>query len=76
MVQVPQFYPLSGWPRRGQKQQKRAGVSADPEDTDRSWTKLARFWVRTQRLFGCLDHLIKSRQEDLDLLQAGCGSED
>ena len=65
-----------GRPGRGQKKRKGVDVSADPEDTDPSLTKLARVWVGTQRRFGCLDEVIASRQKELDLLQEGCGSED
>ena len=61
-----------GRPRRGQKKQKIVGVSADPEDTDPRWTRLAKTWVRAQRRFRYLHLVIASRQEELDLLQASC----
>ena len=53
-----------GRPRRG------------PKSTYSRWTKLAMSWVRYKRGCGCLDEVIASRQEELDLSQTGCGSED
>ena len=46
------------------------------ECTYSCWTKLAMTWVREKRRFGCLDGLIASRQEELDFLQKGYGSEE
>ena len=59
-------------PRRAQNKPKSVGVSADPEDTDPRWTKLARAWVRAQRRFRYLHVVIAFRQEQLDFLQADC----
>ena len=47
-----------------------------PKSTYPRWTKLAMTWLRDKRRFGCLDGLIASRQEELDILQKGYGSED